>query len=250
MPYAQYLSCRGSGDLMSLRKLVIIPAYNEGEAIKATVDAIRSKAPSFDIIVVNDHSSDNPGDVLAANSIPAINLPVNLGIGGAVQAGYIYGVRNDYDLAVQVDGDGQHDPEYLEILEKALIEKTADICIGSRFIDKEGFQSTSLRRGGIRYFTWLIRLLGCKEITDPTSGMRMINRRTMELWAKDYPRDFPEPESCLMALKSKLKVVEVPVIMKARQGGRSSIHLLKGAYYMIKVTFALILEGVRSHDDA
>ncbi|MCR4689559.1 MAG: glycosyltransferase family 2 protein [Saccharofermentans sp.] len=233
-----------------MRKLVIIPAFNEASAIKATVDAIRSKAPTYDIIVINDHSRDNTKEVLEECGIPAINLPVNLGIGGAVQTGYKYGVRNGYDIAVQVDGDGQHDPMYLEALEKVLIENDCDLVIGSRFIDKEGFQSSSLRRSGIRYFTGLIKLLGRQVITDPTSGMRMVSRKTMELWAKDYPRDFPEPESCLMAIKSKLKVMEVPVIMKARQGGKSSIHMLKGAYYMIKVTFALILEGVRSHDDA
>lgn len=233
-----------------MKKLVIIPAHNEALSIKDTVETIRAKAPSYDVIVINDHSSDDTGKILRDNNIPAINLSVNLGIGGAVQTGYKYGAKNGYDLAVQIDGDGQHDPEYLKTLEEALISNNAGLVIGSRFIDKEGFQSSSLRRSGIKYFTGLIRLLGHQTITDPTSGMRMVNNKTMKLWAKDYPRDFPEPESCLMALKSKLKVIEVPVIMKERQGGKSSIHILKGAYYMIKVTFALILEGVRSHDDA
>ena len=150
-----------------------------------------------------------------------------------------------YDLAVQVDGDGQHDPKFLQKMADYLEENQLDIVIGSRFIEKKGFQSSGTRRFGIKYFTLLIRLLTGVRITDPTSGLRMINRDVMRLFAYDYPKDYPEPESVVAILRRKKRVEEIPVIMKERQGGVSSISPKKSIYYMIKVTLAILIERIR-----
>ena len=174
-----------------------------------------------------------------------VNLPVNLGIGGAVQTGYKYGIRHGYDLAVQVDGDGQHDPEYLLEMAEYMQKSRVDMVIGSRFIKKEGFQSSGARRIGIKYFTFLIRLLTGKTVTDPTSGLRMVNRDIMNFFAHDYPKDYPEPESVVAVLRSGKRVEEIPVIMRERNGGVSSISLKKSIYYMIKVSLAILIEKMR-----
>ena len=174
-----------------------------------------------------------------------INLPVNLGIGGAVQNGYLYAWRNGYDVAVQFDGDGQNDAKYLNAMADFLEEQNADMVFGSRFITKEGFQSTGMRRFGIRYFSILIRLMTGKTVLDPTSGMRMVNRSVMKIYSEDYPVDYPEPESVVMILNMGRKVCEVPVIMRKRQGGVSSISPGRSVYYMIKVTLAILMERLR-----
>ncbi len=230
-----------------MKKLIIIPAFNESENILNTVKVIEKDAPDFDYVVINDCSTDNTLEILKQNNINHIALPVNLGIGGAVQTGYKYALENDYDVAVQVDGDGQHDPKYLSTLVDALEKNQVDMVIGSRFINNEGFQSTFMRRVGIVYFTKLIHLLTGKTITDPTSGFRMCNRKVIALFAKDYPRDYPEPESIVALLKRNLKVLEVPVQMKERQGGVSSISASKSVYYMIKVSLAILIENLRKY---
>ena len=230
-----------------MKKLIIIPAYNESENILNTVKVIQEDAPDFDYVVINDCSKDNTLQLLVNNHINHVNLPVNLGIGGAVQTGYKYALENNYDVAVQVDGDGQHDPKYLKVLVDALEKNDADMVIGSRFINNEGFQSTFMRRVGIVYFTKLIHLLTGKTITDPTSGFRMCNRRVIELFSKDYPRDYPEPESIVALLKRNMDVMEVPVQMKERQGGVSSINASKSVYYMIKVSLAILIENLRKY---
>ena len=230
-----------------MKKLIIIPAYNESENILNTVRVIQEDAPDFDYVVINDCSKDNTLQLLVENHINHVNLPVNLGIGGAVQTGYKYALENNYDVAVQVDGDGQHDPKYLKVLVDALEKNDADMVIGSRFINNEGFQSTFMRRVGIVYFTKLIHLLTGKTITDPTSGFRMCNRRVIELFSKDYPRDYPEPESIVALLKRNMDVMEVPVQMKERQGGVSSINASKSVYYMIKVSLAILIENLRKY---
>ncbi len=231
----------------NMKSLVIIPAYNESENIKNTVQTLMEKAPQFDYVVVNDHSKDDTLKILQENHINYINLPTNLGIGGAVQTGYQYAYENGYDMAVQVDGDGQHDPAYLSQLVETMQKEDADMVIGSRFINKEGFQSTFARRVGINYFSHLIKQLTGKTITDPTSGFRLANRRVIALFAQDYPRDYPEPESIVALLKRGLKVVEAPVVMKERQGGQSSIRLQNSIYYMIKVTIAILIENMRKY---
>ena len=225
--------------------LVIIPAYNERDSIINTVAAVKEAVPDFDYVVINDCSADDTLKVCRDNGIKVINLPINLGIGGAVQTGYKYALKYGYDYAVQVDGDGQHDPKYLKQMYDTILKEDADMVIGSRFIEKEGFQSYAIRRMGIRYFSALIKLLTGAVITDPTSGLRMINRRVLEIFASDYPRDYPEPESAVTALKRGNKVVEIPVIMKERQAGKSSISIKAGFYYMIKVTIAIIVERIR-----
>lgn len=230
-----------------MKKLVIIPCYNEQEAIVQTVREIGEKAPDFDYVVINDCSADNTKQILLDNHIRFIDLPINLGIGGAVQTGYLYARDHGYDAAVQVDGDGQHDPAFLPAMFEEMTAKNADMIIGSRFIKKEGFQSTFARQMGIRYFTSLIHQVTGATITDPTSGLRMVNRKLISYFAENYPKDYPEPESTVAALKNGCKVVETPVIMRSRHGGKSSINLNRSVYYMIKVSMAIIVEGQRKH---
>lgn len=234
---------------LNMKKLIIIPAYNESANIKNTVENICNIAPDFDYVVINDHSSDSTLDILMQNNFNYVNLPINLGIGGAVQTGYKYAYENNYDYAVQVDGDGQHDIKYLSMLFELAIKENADMVIGSRFIKYEGFQSTFMRRIGIMYFTKLINLLTGEVITDPTSGFRMVNRKVISLFANDYPKDYPEPESVVTLLKTGCKVVETPVKMRKRQGGESSIRLMNSIYYMIKVTIAICIECIRKHGE-
>ena len=237
------------GENLLMKKLVIIPAYNESENIVNTVKEIKEKASDFDYVVINDCSSDKTLEILESNHLNYINLPVNLGIGGAVQTGYKYALEHEYDMAVQVDGDGQHDPAYLHSLEETLIKENADMVIGSRFIKNEGFQSTFARRMGIVYFTKMIKSLTGTTITDPTSGFRLVNKDVIALFSNDYPRDYPEPESIVALLKRKKKVIEVPVQMKERQGGVSSIRLWNSVYYMIKVSIAILVECSRTYKE-
>ncbi len=228
-----------------MKKLIIIPAYNESENIEKTVENIKTNAPDFDYVVINDCSTDNTLDILKSHNYNYVSLPINLGIGGAVQTGYKYAKEFDYDVAVQVDGDGQHDPVFLNYMAEYLQEHELDMVIGSRFIDKEGFQSSFMRRVGINYFTGLIRLLTGKKITDPTSGLRMAGKKVINLFADNYPVDYPEPETAVTAINNGMKIEEIPVIMKERQGGVSSITLKKSVYYMVKVTLAIIIERLR-----
>lgn len=224
-----------------MKKLVIIPAYNESGSIKKTIKDIQENAPEFDYIIVNDCSTDGMKQLLKDNNFQFLDLPVNLGIGGAVQTGYRYAAYQGYDVAVQFDGDGQHSAKYLEKMAEVIRSEGADMVIGSRFIENEGFQSSGLRRIGIRYFTALIQLLTGKTITDPTSGMRMVSKKLIEQFARDYPKDYPEPESVVTILTEKYKVKEIPVQMNEREEGTSSISMWKSVYYMIKVSIAILI---------
>lgn len=228
-----------------MRKLIIIPAYNEEENIEKTVESILRDSTGFDYVVINDCSKDRTKQICEEKGYNVVNLPINLGIGGAVQTGYKYAVRNGYDMAVQVDGDGQHDPKFLTEMADYLEKNNLDMVIGSRFIEMEGFQSSGLRRIGIRFFTWLIKVMTGTKITDPTSGLRMIGKNVLQIFAEDYPKDYPEPESVVAILRRNLKVEEIPVIMREREGGVSSISMKKSVYYMIKVTLAIIIERIR-----
>ena len=228
-----------------MKKLVIIPAYNEEGNLEKTINDITENAPGFDYVIINDCSTDNTLEMCRHHGFHYLNLPVNLGIGGAVQTGYRYAFYHGYDLAVQFDGDGQHSAAHLEDIAKVLEKSGADMVIGSRFIEKEGFQSSGLRRVGIRYFTMLIRLLTGKTITDPTSGMRMVNRKLLEKFTNEYPKDYPEPESVVTILSENYKVKEVPVIMNEREEGVSSISLRNSVYYMIKVSFAILIARMK-----
>jgi glycosyltransferase involved in cell wall biosynthesis len=228
-----------------MKKLIIIPAYNESENIVGTVEDIKKNAPDFDYVVINDCSTDNTLQILKEHDYNYVSLPINLGIGGAVQTGYKYAEKYGYDIAVQVDGDGQHDPAFLAQMADYLEEHDLDMVIGSRFIDKEGFKSSFMRRVGIVYFTGLIKLLTGKTITDPTSGLRLAGKKVIKLFAENYPKDYPEPETAVTAINHGMKIEEIPVIMRARQGGVSSITMKKSVYYMVKVTIAIIIEALR-----
>ncbi|MEQ2547737.1 glycosyltransferase family 2 protein [Dorea ammoniilytica] len=230
-----------------MKKLIIIPAFNEESNIEKTVTAIQKNAQGFDYVIINDCSGDNTRQICEENGYNIVNLPINLGIGGAVQTGYKYALEHGYDVAVQVDGDGQHDPEFLSTMAEHLMDNGLDMVIGSRFIEKEGFQSSALRRIGIIFFSKLIKILTGTLITDPTSGLRMIGRNAMALFAVDYPRDYPEPESVVAVIQRGMKVEEIPVVMKEREGGVSSISLKKSVYYMIKVTLAIMIERIRKY---
>ena len=228
-----------------MKKLIIIPAYNESSNIERTVEAIIKDAPDFDYVIINDCSKDNTLEICQKNGFNVVSLPINLGIGGAVQTGYLYAKKNGYDIAVQVYGDGQHNPSFLNQMVEELKNNQVDMVIGSRFIKNEGFQSSFARRIGIRYFTWLIKLMTGTRITDATSGLRMINRGLIERFADNYPDDYPESETVVEALLNDYKVKEIPVIMNERQGGVSSISMSKSVYYMIKVTMAILFVKLR-----
>ena len=228
-----------------MKKLVIIPAFNEEGNLEKTIKDIKDNAPDFDYVIINDCSTDKTLEMCRRHGFSYLNLPVNLGIGGAVQTGYGYAYYHGYDIAVQFDGDGQHSASHLEDMVTTLIDTESDMVIGSRFIEKEGFQSSGLRRIGIKYFTGLIKLLTGKKITDPTSGMRMVNKKLLEKFTDEYPKDYPEPESVVTILAEKYKVMEIPVVMNEREEGVSSISLKNSVYYMIKVSFAILIARMK-----
>lgn len=223
-----------------MKVLVIIPAFNEEKSLKSLLHNIRKNLSDCDVLIVNDCSTDNTKNIEFHEEVIKVDLPINLGIGGAVQTGYKYAYENNYDIAIQVDGDGQHDCYYLRSLIE-VIESGVDLCIGSRYINKVGFQSTTLRRIGIRYFSKLIKFICGELITDPTSGFRACNKNIISLFANSYPQDFPEPESLVRVKKRGFKISEIPVVMNERTFGKSSINLKKSIYYMIKVSLALCL---------
>jgi glycosyltransferase involved in cell wall biosynthesis len=234
---------KGNDDKEIIKTLIIIPAYNESENLPKLFVSLAKADADFDVIVINDCSKDDTEAVCKSHGIKVVTLPVNLGIGGAVQTGYRYAFYNNYDIAIQIDGDGQHDPKFIPYLIKRLGEGN-HLCIGSRFIESEGFQSSKIRRIGIKYFSKLIKLLTNTLITDPTSGYRACSREVIRIFADNYPKDYPEPETVVTVLRNKLKVIEMPVIMSAREGGKSSITNLKGIYYMIKVTLAILIASI------
>lgn len=228
-----------------MKKLIIIPAYNEEKNIVNVVANIKQHAPDFDYVIINDCSTDSTLEVCRENNFNVINLPFNLGIGGAMQTGYMHACRNGYDIAVQIDGDGQHDPQYLKLMTGPIESGQADIVIGSRFIEKEGFQSTLARRIGIKYFSKLLRLLSGFRITDATSGFRACNKQVIKYFAASYPKDYPEPESIMVLAREKFNIAEVPVVMKERAEGTSSIRYYKKIYYMVKVTLAILIDRIK-----
>jgi len=222
-----------------MRSIAIIPAYNEAAAI---VDVARSVIDKgIDVIVINDGSSDDTEKCCRRNKIPVISLKNNLGIGGAVQCGYRYAYENGYDIAFQFDGDGQHDINSFDVLIQPILDRQADFVIGSRFLGEVTFRSTWLRRVGIKWISFMLRFITGKRITDPTSGYRAANAKVIEFFAKNYPVDYPEPESTMWLIKKGFHVNEVSVSMFAREHGSSSINSLKSVYYMIKVSLALLI---------
>ena len=231
-----------AGDAPQLRKLAIVPAFNEGGMVGRVVRDIRRHAPDFDIVVVDDGSTDTTAAHARAQGAVVISHPFNLGIGGAMQSGYKYALRQGYDVAVQVDGDGQHKPAHLKDL-LAVLEtgEEADMVIGSRFRGDPGYKVPIGRRVGNLIFAIVLTVITRQKITDPTSGFRMTNRRGIELFARDYPHDYPEVEAILMLNAHRLRIHEVHVSMNARGFGRSSIDYPRSAYYMVKVLLAIFI---------
>lgn len=221
--------------------LLIIPAYNEAENIEKVVNDLIQNYPQYDYVIVNDGSRDETEEICLKNHYQVLNLPLNLGIGGAVQTGYRYALKNHYDIAIQIDGDGQHDIAYVEKLIEPIISGRADITIGSRFIEREGFQSSVTRRMGISLLSGLIHVLCLKKVRDVTSGFRAVNEKFIKVYAENYPSDYPEPEAIVAAIMHRGRIEEVPVIMKERMAGNSSINLKRSVYYMVKVTLAILV---------
>lgn len=224
-----------------MKAIVIVPAYNEEDNIRNTLRDLEENGAGTDILVMNDCSTDGTEAILQETGVNYLSFPVNLGIGGGVQAGYQYARENGYDIAIQFDGDGQHEAKYLQALIDPIEAGEADIVIGSRFVEHEGFQSSGARRLGIGILSTLIRMLCGVKVADVTSGMRAVNRRFIEEYAENYAQDYPEPEALLYAGVRKARIQEVPVQMRERAGGKSSISALKSVYYMIKVSLALII---------
>ena len=232
---------------MSMKKtLVIIPAYNEeGNIGKLLESLLKITDISFDIVVINDCSKDNTSSICKSYGVHVIDLPCNLGIGGAVQTGYKFALKNGYDIAIQVDGDGQHPPEYIRHIIQPILNGEADLVIGSRYLLEEGFKSTFVRRLGIQFFSKLIKLLTKQTVSDPTSGFRACNKKVIKLFASSYPKDYPEPETIVILKRNNLAVSEIPVVMKEREKGVSSINLTRSVYYMFKVSLAIIIDTFR-----
>jgi glycosyltransferase involved in cell wall biosynthesis len=228
----------------------IIPAFNEEESIESVVNEIHaaSKKSGIEIIpvIVNDCSTDSTGSIIEKLNCIALQLPVNLGIGGAVQTGFRYAFENDFDFAVQVDGDGQHPAEAIPLMAKQAEEKKQDVVIGSRFLNKKGFQSSFMRRTGINYFRRLNKTLTGLTIYDTTSGLRLFNRKALQIVVDYYPDEYPEPEAIVLFARKKISIGEIPVEMRERQGGTSSIHSFRAIYYMWKVSLACIFTKIRS----
>lgn len=229
-----------------MKIILIIPAYNEEGNILDTCNKIKEFSDEIDFVVINDGSTDNTLKILQENNINHINLIKNLGIGGAVQTGYKYAYENGYDIAIQFDGDGQHDVNYVPNICMPIIEAQADMVIGTRYLDKSEskFQSTFMRRFGSNIISFFIKICTHKRITDPTSGFRAVNKDIIKVFSNEYPSDYPEPESIVNITNLGYKITEVPVSMNEREGGKSSIDIWKSAYYMIKVSLAIIIDSL------
>ena len=231
---------------MSPKVLIIVPAFNESGNIGRAISDIRKQNLPVDILVIDDGSTDITAQEAVAAGVKVVSLPFNLGIGGAVQTGFQYALQYDYAMAVQMDGDGQHDAAFLEKLITPILEDKVDMVVGSRFMESnDGFKSSFSRRIGINFFVRLINGLTGLNITDPTSGFRAHNQKIITAFAKNYPQDFPEPEAIVVAKRLGARIGEVAVLMRKRTEGQSSIRQLKSLYYMVKVTFAILLHMIR-----
>jgi glycosyltransferase involved in cell wall biosynthesis len=223
------------------QKLAVVPAYNEEESVGTVVRRLQDHAPEYDILVVDDGSTDDTPAIAEAAGARVLRLPFNLGIGGAMQTGFRFAFEEGYDIAVQIDGDGQHDPTQLPKILEPVLAGEADLCVGSRFTGEGAYRSSFVRRIGIKIFARLVSAVVRQKLTDTTSGFRAVNRRGIALFAADYPHDYPEVEATVMSVKHKLRLKEVPVEMRERGGGSSSITALRSVYYMTKVLLAIFV---------
>jgi glycosyltransferase involved in cell wall biosynthesis len=222
--------------------LVIIPAYNEEGSVGKVVEGVKTQVPLTDVLVVNDGSTDLTLEIGKSRGAIVLDLPFNLGIGGAMQAGYKYAYEKGYDVAIQVDADGQHDPKEIPKLLHALAEKKVDMVIGSRFLGDSEFKSSMIRKVGISLFSRVISTIAGQRITDPTSGFRGANRKAIQLFASNYPQDYPEPEAVVLLHQCRLKMGEVSVGMSKRYSGESSITKIRSVYYVVKVLLAIFVD--------
>jgi glycosyltransferase involved in cell wall biosynthesis len=231
-----------------LRAVAVVPAYNESGAIGRVVGEIRAARPGIDVVVVDDASTDETAAVAEAAGATVLRLPYNVGIGGAVQTGFRYAVEEDYERAVRLDGDGQHDATEIGRLFEPLDRGEADLVIGSRFVEDGGsYRPPFARRLGIRVFARLVSLLGGQRVTDTTSGFIALDRAGIELFAREYPHDYPEVEATLVALRSGLRLSQVQVEMRERETGASSITFVRSLYYIVKVLLALLVASLRRY---
>lgn len=234
---------------MAASCLAVIPAFNESRSIGAVVRMVHERLPDWDVVVVDDGSQDQTAEAARQAGALVIRAPYNLGIGGAVQTGFIWALEGGYERMVQIDGDGQHEADEVSVLETAMAQSGVDMVCGSRFLDEENHYPAPIsRRTGIHIFAFLLSMFLRQRITDPTSGFRLYNRRAIELFASDYPHDYPEVEVVLMLHQHRLKMKEVPVQMQIRHEGTSSISSGKSAYYMVKVLLALFVGLLRARE--
>ena len=229
-------------NLTTNKILVIIPAYNEAANIGGVISALRREVPHADIVVINDGSSDATGQVAAGLGIRVVKLPYNMGIGAAMQTGYMYAADKGYDIALQVDGDGQHPPNQIQKVISPVIEGRADIAIGSRFLGEGEYVPSLARSIGIKTFSRMLSVITRQKVTDPTSGFRAVNKDVIRFYARDYPEDYPEPEAIALLHKAGFRIAEVPIRMEARVWGKSSITYFRAFYYMVKVSLAVLID--------
>ncbi|SDG42500.1 glycosyltransferase family 2 protein [Desulfosporosinus hippei] len=229
-----------------MRILAIVPALNEANNIGSVVRNLLTTSAWLDVLVIDDGSTDQTAEIARAHGAKVISLPVNLGIGGAVQTGFLYALKNNYDVALQVDGDGQHRGEEIKKLVDPVILKEADVTIGSRFVEKTSYRSAWPRRLGIYLLSKTIQSVVRKNFTDPTSGFRAYNKKALRIVAAHYSTDYPEPDAIVTLLKNGLRVIEISVEMDPRLSGSSSITPFKSGYYMFKVSLAIILNSMMS----
>jgi glycosyltransferase involved in cell wall biosynthesis len=225
----------------AMKRIAIVPAYNEELNIGRVIDELRAFDPGLHVVIVSDGSLDRTAEIALEHGAHVVKLPFNLGIGGAVQTGFRYAHENGYELVVRCDGDGQHDPSQLPKVLAPVLAGDADIAVGSRFAGGEGYRSSATRRVGIRLLALIVSAIARQRVTDTTSGFQALNAKALALFAADYPHDYPEVEGMVMTIKHRLRLCEVPVTMREREHGRSSITALRSFYYMAKVLLALFV---------
>lgn len=243
--FSDIIAVKKEKEAVDKKVLIIVPAYNEEKSIDKVLKSIKRECSFCDVVVINDGSVDATAKIAEENGVIVISVPYNLGIGGAVQTGLLYAQRNDYDIAIQLDADGQHKAEEVNKLINTLERETSDMVLGSRFIDKNKYRSTFMRRLGNVIFSGLIGMVTKQFFTDSTSGFRTFNRRAINFLAQNYPTDFPEPESLVILKKHGFRIVEIPVSMEERQGGQSSVTKFKAVYFMISISIAILIDWIK-----